>query len=172
MNGLETDLKRRWNEGIAKDQRRHNSLRIILLTFTERKTEFLHYSSTRHPYRCNNKCIRELQRWFISFHSSPTRHPHIAYHSDIEQVARLIHSSPFSGWRVGIGRIACLMNLFSIRYLCLGDKCGDEWYGVNQSYNPQCHNNLQHYGWRVTSFLKTLFLNVKLQSLHYSFILS
>ncbi len=67
-NGFESDLKRRRSgteakaEGIAKDQRRHYRLRVVLLVFTERKTVFLHYSSTHHPQRCNDVCIRELQR--------------------------------------------------------------------------------------------------------------
>ena len=58
------------------------------------KKEFLHHSATRHPKRRNELCVSLLQRWFILKHSSPTRHPHIAYHTDIEQLAELIHSSP------------------------------------------------------------------------------
>ena len=31
-------------------------------------------------------------------------------------------------------------------YTYFDDEWGDEWYGVNWRYNPQCHNDLQRYG--------------------------
>ena len=123
---------------------------------------------THHPQRCKLLWHCGLQRYFDLCHSSPNSSPKSVYLIDNVNITFAIYPLTTRHPERGDEWIVFASRFISDRYATWGWWVGDEWNEMNHRRNVKSYNDLQRYGWWVTSFFKTLFLKPKLQSTHYN----